>query len=235
MGIMEWGGLRRVGSVFPTAILLMGIVGVRQSEGSVIRPVIGQRPVYYATSGTIGSSGSGSIDSLGFQGVGIPSGASAPAGVFYMPGTFSLGAFQSRSLPPGSQQVFENKPYEITLDLFGGPSAGGVVSRIRIDGRLDGILSNEPGSGLLASVRSVKQVGTPLGTPPFRLADLRILAPQFILPAGSLPASSTPIVGYVSAQVPEPTSLATLGLGVSALLFQRARSRRVRSRIEIMA
>jgi hypothetical protein len=121
-------------------------------------------------------------------------------------------------------------PFSIMLNLFGDPFVGTLVSQIRVDGLLNGELSSGPGVGLLASVRSVSQVGAPLGTPPFRLEDLQILAPQFILPAGPFPAASSPIYGYVNSQVPEPTALATIGVGIAAILVHQARRRRSRSR-----
>jgi hypothetical protein len=213
-----------------TGLMMMGVSTTRQAEGSTILMAIEQRPVYYSTSGTIGVPGGDPVDFLDFVGVSSPSGASAPSGVFYMPGTFSLGAFQARGLPSGTRRVFDDMPFSITLNLFDQPFVGTVASQIRVEGQLDGELSTGPGLGLLASVRSVTRVGTPLGTPPFRLEDLQILAPQFILPAGPSPVASSPIYAYVSAQVPEPTALATLGLGAAAFLAHRARRRRTRSK-----
>lgn len=226
MSTLTMGRLRRFGIATLTTGLMMSAAAPDRADASVIRPKVEQQFVYYSTTGTIGGASESPAEFLDFAGVSNSTPTPSPAGVFYMPGVFSLGGFKAMALPDGESRAVEALPFSITISLFGDPFAGAeLLSQIRIDGTLDGELSSEPGNGLLASVSSIAQVGTPLGVPPFRVEDLQLLAPQFILPAGQLPSTTTPLYGYVDAQVPEPTALATLGLGVVALAWTRRRRR----------
>ncbi|RUL87684.1 PEP-CTERM sorting domain-containing protein [Tautonia sociabilis] len=235
MGTLKRGRPGRLSLALMIAGIGMGIATDNRARASAIEPKVEQRAVYYSTSGTIGTPGDGSAEFIGFEGIGGSWSSSAPAGVFYAPGVFSLGAFQVSGLSPGKAREFDALPFSITLNVFGDPYAGQAISRIRIDGVLDGELSNTPGRGLLASVKSVSQIGSPIGTPPFRLEDLQILAPQFLLPAGSMPSRLNPIYGYVGSAVPEPTALVTLGLGAAVVAWRSIRRSRRPARPPVSA
>lgn len=215
------------------ASLVAGVVATAlispRADGSVIKPKVEQKIVSYSTTGTLGTAGGTSVEYLNFVGVSTSAPTAEPGGMVYMPGVFSLGGFQTTAVPEGMSVGFDSFPFSISLNLFGGPMSGEVTSQILINGMLDGELSSKPGTGLLASITSVTQVGTPIGVPPFTVADLQIMAPQFILPAGSSTSTSTSIYGYVDAQVPEPTALATLGLGIVALVVHRRRRAAIRT------
>ncbi|WP_169976776.1 PEP-CTERM sorting domain-containing protein [Tautonia rosea] len=215
-------------------VLMASLFLGEQAEGAVIRSRVEQRLVTYSTSTTLGNAGEPPVTLLEFNGVGSISTPEAPGGMFSMPGVFSLGTFTTKAVPSGMSVLLDRFPFSITLNLFGNSPDRSVVSQIAINGTLDGVLSTAPGTGLIASVSSVSQIGTPIGTPPFRVEDLQILAPQFIMPAGSSPSMNTPIFGYVNAQVPEPTALATLGVGIAVWLLRRKQQAR-RVRMEVTA
>lgn len=229
MSTLISGRVRQLRIVSLIAGLLLSTVISHQAEGSIIKARVDQKLVSYSTTGQIGTTDGATVEYLNFVGINTPSASAGPAGVVYLPGVFSLGGFEAQAVPEGITVGFDSVPFSISLNLFGGPTGGGVISQILIDGMLDGELSSQPGTGLLASISSVTQVGTPIGVPPFTVSDLQIMAPQFILPAGSLGSTSTSIYAYVNAQVPEPTALVTLGLGVAALLVHRRRRAAMRT------
>jgi len=162
------------------------------------------QPIYYGTTGFVGG-GSGPITFGGAN------------SSFLTPGVVSLGNFNLAALPTNTSQSFNNVAF--TLDVaFPSGSAGELPwSHIAVTGVLNGSITGNLFSDVIATFTSVTQQGSePL---PFDLSRFQMIGPVQLQPNG-VNGGSTQIFAYVTA-VPEPSTLAFFAIGIAGLGYAR--------------
>jgi len=219
------------------ALVLAAAFGVR-TEASPIEP-----SVYYMTSGWIGSDSQG-----GASGPIIFMGASHVSNPVSLPGTFSLGNFNVASLGANETLTTNDTPFHVLVNFGLQPPQNGssswVTSQLEISGVLNGSIVGNSQSSMVATITSVEQIGA--GTLPFPASLFQVLAPLPITPYANnpvkWPTQGGPFLYSLSSQltaqvspanpVPEPTTLAILGIGLAGAAIgrrQRAATKTTRS------
>jgi len=172
-------------------------------------------PISFSTDGTVGGADGGPI---GFFG---------NTGSLLTPGVFSLGQFQAPVLPSSASLTYANTPFSIDVTFT---TSGGATSDLLINGVLNGTITGNSSSNMLATATSVAQSGTaPL---PFPVNTFSVLGPQTLAPRG-LYAGVTDLYAFISFNpagetfpVPEPTTFALFGTMLVGLgLRRRLRAR----------
>lgn len=206
----------RMTSRLATAILTatLALVAANDARAAAVQTYA------YTTSGTVGAPDSGfgsggSVGPISFTGV--------SSGTMTTPGAFNLGSFSIIALPPSVALTYDETPYTIFLTGFG------TGYTYQIDGVLDGTLDGSGVSNMVARVTSIKGWGvSPDSEAPFKLTDIRVIAPQAITAPANGQGSQTAFLGQVGPNInpipaPEPTSIAVVAVGLVAWGLQRRR------------
>jgi hypothetical protein len=190
--------------------------------------------VYYQTDGWVGSSSPGNPD-----GAVTFTGASHATNPVSLPGTLSLGNFDVASLPATEALTANDTPFHIIVNMGLQPPQNGsqswVTSQLEVDGVLNGTITGNTQSSMVATVTSVHQLGN--GTLPFPLSDFQVLGPVTLTPYDQnpvkWPSNGGPFVYSLSSEltaqvipassVPEPTTLAVLAVGAAGYALRRRR------------
>jgi hypothetical protein len=174
------------------------------------------QPISYYTTGTIGDA----AGPITFTGIG-----SADSSKFMVPGTLNLGQFFVPGLPTTGTLTYTNTSFTIDAYIAEQPgTTGGPYVDVQFSGVLNGTITGNSVSDLLATVTSIQQVGG--GTLPFPLAAL-LVDKQLLMPGGSSTALVARALDLGAEQIPEPTSFALFGtvlVGAGLARWRRARS-----------
>jgi len=178
----------------------------------------------YSTGGNI--SGMAGVQPIEFLGT---------SGSLTAPGSFILGTFRTSPLPATATLTYANTPFEVDVNVAPsgpGPGTSGSDARsyeYKILGALNGSVSGDGRSTMLASVTSITGADDGLGTaPPFPVSDLHVNVPQGIVaPFGDSSGISTltaqvVVPGFpLPPPAPEPTSVAAFAVALIGLALRR--------------
>ena len=215
------------------ALVVAAALGIRVDASPIASAV------YYQTDGWVGSSGPG-----GTGGALMFTGASHATNAVSLPGTFSLGNFDVASMPGTEALTAKDTPFHVIVDFGLQPPQGNpqswVTSKLEVDGVINGTITGNTQSSMVATVTSVHQLGT--GTLPFPLSDFQVLGPVTLTPYDLNPVKwpanggpflyslSSQLSGQVSptASVPEPATWAVLCVGIAGYAARKwSRRKRV--------
>lgn len=194
-----------------TLILALAFGGwvAQSAQADPITPVV----VDYETTGTVGGPDGGPI---AFEGT---------YGSVLAPGTFNLGQFEVPVLPDSASLLYSNTPFSIEVNFFTGPGSDPAGSLV-ISGLLNGTITGNTSSDMVASITSIVQGGEP-GQLPFPLDTILVLAPQILAPRG-VQGGITDLYAYTSfnpagQNIPEPSTCALFGTVLVGLGVRRWR------------
>lgn len=178
------------------------------------------QPIDYATTGFVGG-GSGPISFTG------------NTSSFLTPGVINLGDFNLAALGSGTTQAFNNTAFSINVAFPSGPDGAFPWANVAITGVLNGTITGNNFSDVIATFKTVSQQGdTPL---PFDLDTFQLIGPVHLSP-NSINGGSTSLFAYVGPvlagqdiTVPEPSTLAFFALSLAGLGYAR-RHRKALSR-----
>jgi hypothetical protein len=176
------------------------------------------QPIDYGTTGFVGG-GSGPVTFTG------------NTGSFLAPGVISLGSLNLAGLPDNVTQAFNNTSFTLDVAFPSGPGGALPWSHIAITGVLNGTITGNLFSDVIATFTSVTQQGSvPL---PFTLNNFQTIGPVRLAPA-EVNGGSTQLFAYVGPVlgeqeiVPEPSTLAFFAMSLGGLAWAR-RSRKALS------